>query len=689
MFNTKNLKASALMLFAAMIFAAPVSGQIGKLKGVAGKAKSTTKTVTQPVKDVKSTTSDVKRTANDVGDAKDDAKAAVYSASPAKNELIKADRNVEKLKQLYKAPKWDAPDSVETARTIGQELNMFRNNIDGIKTKDPKWKVAGYEEKYDEWYAIFDKETYDPWVRGPAAEELKTMKGVFYQMSRNMTDAKEGGEEYWFSSDSRKTFNTRLEQAKSAIDAAKSKDTNKEVNYANYDRDYSAAKKLYDVEAPKGAKAGALYDYFYEKKKLDVFWADSWTTEKLQKMYYGDDYLANAEAFNSSEVRAKLAEFIESKPGEKDKEYGYYQYFSSRLDGYNKMAFLANLRESVNIDIKNANDAMKSGDWGKSLCCAANAVNFCKGVLAMDSENAEFGALLPTALNTYESVKTAYEPKVWAGAYHKSNVGQVKFSKTKPAFGKESAHSWGTSFADGDHIWAMYFLPYGVNDLSKLTIKMYSDGEEIAELKNFGEDNDVKAGSAILGVLPDKIPADDEANMYYWSSGLNAMKKLTTGSHKIHLEVWANVECSGNEKIAEGKFSMNTATLSPGIEAVKADLEKQMVDRVRMPKPKYSNGSIEAGIKKALQDKYGSDDVAEVKRVSIQSKEWWVVKNKWGLIVERSHTAAVAYKHADGTCRFETADFSQNYEGGGKYGSYIYWDGVYDNYEINCGNIFK
>lgn len=677
------------MLLAAMIFAAPVNGQLGKLKGVAGKAKSKSKSVTKTANDAKRTKSDVNRTANDAKDAKNDAKAAVYSASPAKNELIKADRNVEKLKQLYKAPKWDAPDSVETARTIGMELNMLRKNIDGIKTKDPKWKVAGYEEKYDAWYAVFDKETYDPWVRGPAAEELKTMKGVFYQLSRRMDDAKEGGEEYWFSSDSRKNFKTRLDQAQSSMDAAKAKDTDNEVDYSIYDRDFAAAKKLHDVEAPKGAKAGALYDYFSKKKKLDVFWADNWTTDRLQKMYYGDDYLAAASEFNAAEVRTKLAEFIESKPGEKDKEHGYYQYFTSSLDGYSGMAFLANLRESINIDIKNANDAKSSGDWGKSLCCAANAVNFCKGVLAMDPNNADFKALLPTAEATYQSVKTAYEPKIWAGAYHKSNVGQIKFSKTKPSFGKESSHAWGTSFADGDHIWAMYFLPYGVKDLSKLTIKMFSDGEEIAELKNYGEDKDVKAGSAVLGILPDKIPSDEEANMYYWSSGLNAMKKLTTGSHKIHLEVWANVECSGDKKVAEGKFSMNTATLSPGIEAVKADLQKQMVDKVRMPRAKYSNGTISAGIKKAFLDKYDREDVAEVKRVSIQTKEWWVVKNKWGLILERSHTAAVAYKRADGTCRFETADFSQNYEGIGKYGSYIYWDGVYDNYEINCDNISK
>jgi hypothetical protein len=684
MFNTQKLRLSALLLLAVVLFAAPVSGQIGKLKGVTKSVKSTTTTVTQPAKDVKGV-------ANDVKDAKDDAKEAVYSASPAKNELILADRNVEKLNQMFKAPKWDAPDSVETARTIGQELGLFRKNIDGIKTKDPKWKVDKYEEKYGEWYAIFDKETYDPWVRGPAAEELKTMKGVFYQLSRNMDDAKGGGEEYWFSSDSRKNFKTRLDQAKQAMDAAKGKDAKKEVNYSKYDSDYAAAKKLYDVEAPKGEKAGALYDYFYQKKKLEVFLSDNWTTNKFQEMYYGDDYLAAAEEFNASEVRTKLAEFIASKPGEKDKKNGYYEYFTTRLDGYASMPFLAQARESVNIDIKNANDGKNSGDWEKALCSSANAVNMCKGVLAMDSENAEFGALLPMALSTYEAVKTAYEPKIWAGDYHKANVGKIKFSKTKPAFGKESSQAWGTSFADGDHIWAMYFLPYGVKDLNKLTIKMYADGgeEEIAKLNNYGEDKDVKAGSAILGILPDKIPTDDEANMYYWSSGLNALQKLPTGSHKVHIEVWANVECSGDAKIAEGDFTMNSATLSPGVAKVREELQQQMVDRVRMPKPKYTNGSIEAGIKKAIQDKYGSDDVAEVLRVSIQTKEWWVVKNKWGLIVERSHTAAVAYKRPDGTCRFETADFSQNYEGGGKYGSYIYWDGVYDNYEINCANVNK
>ncbi|MEM1000799.1 MAG: hypothetical protein AAGN35_27345 [Bacteroidota bacterium] len=682
MFKFTMLKPSVLALLLTFAISAPVQGQIGKIKSLKNKATKTTR-------DVKSTKSDVTRTTNEVKDARDDAKAAVYSASPAKNELIKADRNVEKLNGFFKTANWDKPDSVETARKIGQELNMFRNNIDQIKEKDPKWKVTKYEEKYGEWYGIYDKETYDPWVRGPAAAELKIMKGVFYQLGRIMTEAKEGGEEYWFSSSSRNKFKKRLDQSKESMDAAKGKDVKQEVNYVNYDRDYNAAKSLYDVEAPKGAKAGALYDYFSIKRRVNVFWDKNWSVDKLQSMYYGDDYLASATEFNASEVRTKLEEFIASKPGEKDKENGYYQYFTAQLDGYRALPFLANAKESVLIDMKNANDAKASGDWGKAICCAANAVNWCKGVLAMDAENPDFQPLLGQATSTYDAIKVAYDSKIWAGDYHKANVGTVKFSKSRPSFGKESGHAWSNAFADGDNIYAMYFLPYGVKDLNKLKIKLFADGEEIADLNHYGEEKDVKAGSAILGVLPAKIPTDKEANMYYWSAGLRALKKLTTGSHKVSVKVFANVECSGEEQIAEGEFTMNTATLSPGIEKIEADLKQQLVDRVRMPRAKYQNSGIEAGIKKAFLDRYGNEDVGQVLRITIQTKAWWVSKNRWGLIEERSHTAAVAYKRKDGTCRFERADFSQNYEGLGKYGSYIYWDGIYDNYEINCDNVFK
>ena len=58
------------------------------------------------------------------------------------------------------------------------------------------------------------------------------------------------------------------------------------------------------------------------------------------------------------------------------------------------------------------------------------------------------------------------------------------------------------------------------------------------------------------------------------------------------------------------------------------------------------------------------------------------------LIISRFMDAAVAYERIDGTCRYEEARFTQDYNGGGAYGK-CFWDGVGTNKELSCKNINK
>lgn len=110
---------------------------------------------------------------------------------------------------------------------------------------------------------------------------------------------------------------------------------------------------------------------------------------------------------------------------------------------------------------------------------------------------------------------------------------------------------------------------------------------------------------------------------------------------------------------------------------------KQMdIDEVLFSKVRMTDAGLDAIVKRD----FDVESSGAIQRICLTSDDWYIRKNEYGLILNKTISVQVASK-LDGKCYLVDGYILCEYEGGGKYGKpHYYYDG---KREMNCNNVSK
>lgn len=643
-----------LALLCAGFFTQPLQGQIGKLKGLSGKAKDKA----------------VKTAKNDVN-----------SGGAATQRL---ENHNKKLKDLAAAPDWG---NEEFVKKFQYALGYLSGEVAKAQAGGATDRAAAkkYEKNFNEYQAMYqenapmtDQRVY-PLEKDAEKKKViqESFRSVVYPYSRlkkkEGEDKSKWGDAEWV--DEYKDF---LAKMKAGIASYRTADPANFGKVERYETAMGPLQTTYDERKELPAQRAAASKFMSDRNQ------HLRTMQKVQEGGFKDAsaLLEAVEGWDFAAQREKVA-FLN--------EWG----FTAMGDGLRPddrrtftMEWPGEVKAELNKQIDGALNNAKTEKYAyvqyqealrfQNLIKAAG--NLYPDDKTTSSKLAESETLIPAK-------KKAYETETFTSDYHKSHVGEIGFSATgAKGFTPKKKVSAGEKF-----VMTIFFdRPIAlIYPDGKIWMKMtgHCDEEEDLRIELTGADVDKSYFDYV--VFGDNSYADPVED-HLQEEILRELVRVKGGSKEVTITTTrrSNVD---RTQIFKGSVTFD-GTNMPGIgkyDAKRVGLTDIRLADVRMPKALKTDAALAGTMKKAFMAKYGNQDVTAVKRVVIINTDWTVRRNEFtGIILSRFIDAAVAYDRVDGTCRYEEVRFSQDSQGGGKYGP-IYWDGVGDNEEISCKNVNK
>jgi hypothetical protein len=276
---------------------------------------------------------------------------------------------------------------------------------------------------------------------------------------------------------------------------------------------------------------------------------------------------------------------------------------------------------------------------------------------------------------------------------HAKNKGKIVFASGVDALTtqQEKEAGFSSTFTLGKPI---YFRAYMANSLSNMAqrllpdvsrgiidvhalyrMKFYLDGTLAftGVLRDFSEE--LKQYATFKGALQ---TGDDQEYMGMTDFRLFLAQneaKLTPGSHKLRIELLPALEYP-EEK--EGPVAaVGEITLAVGASTANPNDTKTC-----LPAAGMKDAALEAKMLQAFKAKGWSEKPSAVR---ITGPKWNIVRNEFtSVIIKRSVQAVVASTMKNGSCRYQSFLFSQDYDGAA-YQAEVYLDGVGSPTDIPCG----
>jgi hypothetical protein len=186
--------------------------------------------------------------------------------------------------------------------------------------------------------------------------------------------------------------------------------------------------------------------------------------------------------------------------------------------------------------------------------------------------------------------------------------------------------------------------------------------------------------------LDNKIKEYEESLKFF--TQVNSLKGFIQEMtiHETYMDAARQVY-PNNATFADGYKKMKefTSKISKiNLEAFTKDNKTRLLKEARMPAAITSDPAIEQEFKIAF-DKLGFAGEKIIK-VNLRQHDWQVNRNEWTSIIEnRTRTAALAVKKADGSCQIYVVKLGQEYLGGSSYGASETFR--FSDYPILCENV--
>ncbi len=643
-----------LALLFAGLFTLPLHGQIGKLKGVAGKAKDKA-----------------------VSTAKNDA-----SSGSAATERLESKN--QKLKELAAAPDWSNKDYVGKFQyALGYMADEVAKALNGGATD----KVAGkkYEKNFSEYQAMYqenapmtDQKVY-PLEPDSDKEKViqESFRSVVYPYSRLKKKEAED-KSMWGDAEWVEEYGDFLTKMKAGIAAYRTADPANFGKVERYETAMGPLASTYDERKELPSQRVDASAFMYERR------THIRTMQEVQQGGFqnADALLQAVEGWDFATARKHVA-FLN--------EWGFTA-MGEDLRPDDRRTFTMEWPGQVKAELgKEIEGALNNAKTEKyAYVQYQEALRFQKlikagGLLYPDDKTtsaklAESETLVPAKLK-------AYEAETFTTPYHKAHVGEIGFSATgAKGFTPKKKVVAGEKFV----MTIFYDRPVAlIYPDGKIWLNMTgaSDEDEDLRIELTGADLDKSYFDYVVfgdNAYPDPVEDHMQEEILRELVRVKGASKEVTFSttHRSNVDKTqifkGSVTFDGTNMAGIGKYDLKRVGLT----------DVRLAD-VRMPKALKTDANLAAQMKKAFMAKYGGGDVTAVKRVVIINTDWTVRRNEFtGIILSRFIDAAVAYDRIDGTCRYEEARFTQDSQGGGKYGP-MYWDGVGDNEELSCKNVNK
>jgi hypothetical protein len=260
--------------------------------------------------------------------------------------------------------------------------------------------------------------------------------------------------------------------------------------------------------------------------------------------------------------------------------------------------------------------------------------------------------------------------------FHRTHKGEIRFASSQDIDMKNDI-GFTETFGEKDIITACVYMDRriqsyelakgGANSFKKYFVKCFIDDAEynprFNEMLNIQETAFSLRLQGSMGILSN-------------ASGYgNTIGKLTPGSHRVRIEIWAgNPDNATNGAIAKGEYTF--------------------IKDEPPPKVLYKFSSIPAGMNNSRLEQDAIDAInryAEANqwkeryyKAVITSYDWYIDRNQYtGIILGRSLEVTLLGSWPDGTCRYAEFSVYQQYDGV-KYSGVMVYNGIGSMYDCEC-----
>ncbi len=252
------------------------------------------------------------------------------------------------------------------------------------------------------------------------------------------------------------------------------------------------------------------------------------------------------------------------------------------------------------------------------------------------------------------------------GETHRKNVGKILWAKERIKKDMQDQIKYETTFDISDPLYGRVFLEKSLprlsegqgencyNNNSNFRLKVYVDGIDKGDInRNYFPGGSTWTTAQInLNLSPgDNV---DDVNGGVPDEWAKLLKELDNGMHEFKFEFYGGDGDQCLKKFAEGSFTLNKSG-----EQVAAKLKK-------LPEAMKKDSKLEESMIKAIK-KQGWQNESPIKVVIVE-EDWRIIRDFLGNILRREINTNVILKKNDGTCRLTDISFTQEYQGGNKYG---------------------
>ncbi|MCI5057999.1 MAG: hypothetical protein MRY83_17940 [Flavobacteriales bacterium] len=286
-------------------------------------------------------------------------------------------------------------------------------------------------------------------------------------------------------------------------------------------------------------------------------------------------------------------------------------------------------------------------------------------------------------LTTYKEIKKRHDDIVdkhdqqtFTSAFHKKHVGEIVFFNRPVKIGEESEDMIVKDFNINDNVYAIAYFDKPANHATRdgwFEYNLSQNGRSFFESRTpiaKGE------GGQTYLMIEVFIPNPEESSQRLPRVSAQMFPELVTGTHKFSLQL---------DRYAEGQFEFTVnSTDGPKLKTIASNYHEYIVNNTFMPNAAVSEPSLEKSIMNMHKSRFTKTTPL---KVNILTGSWDVYHHEFsGEILYRIREVAVSYK-VDGKCFFIDVKLRQDHLGGGRYGE-IYYDGFWDDQELNCNNLY-
>ena len=261
-------------------------------------------------------------------------------------------------------------------------------------------------------------------------------------------------------------------------------------------------------------------------------------------------------------------------------------------------------------------------------------------------------------------------------------LGTILFSKKPIIGGKERKDQITTSFADGDQVFAMAYLPGSLEDLN-------FDKGYILFVREDGDPNGFSWRYQVESLSFKPKGKLDGTQTFYdldifvglkdaWRKEMTSdfLKMFANhieqkGKKANHVYTFTVEFLSEYTTRAVGEFTLDLSKGTGGMKALHESHEKAALVDTRLPASKRNDPALADKIKKVMIAK-GTD----VHKVIFTANDWSIVRNSLsGRITGRNISAYIVAKEPDGKCVYNEMFFKQEYIGS-SFSDKVIWTGT-------------